>query len=97
MWHGMDRKWLAKLSPREREKFNALGTDNEREAFRILKNWSQTDSPDFYAHCESLAQRLDMSLQGASQLRKRFCAVGIMRETARYVPHKLAARYQWIA
>ncbi len=97
LWTGLHDKWRAKLSPREREKLDALTTDNEREAFRILRNWSQTDTPDFKAHWGSLAQRLGISLQGASKLRVRFCCLGIMRQTAPYVPHKLTARYQWRA
>ena len=96
-WAGMERRWMSKLSPGERDKFGALTTDNERTAFRILRNWSQTDAPDFYAHCQSLADRLSIGLSGAAKLRHRFCSLGILRKTAEYVPRKLAARYQWIA
>jgi hypothetical protein len=96
-WAGMQRHWLRKLTPAERIKFDALITNNERETFRIIRNWSQTDDPDFKVHCESLAHRLGITLQGASNLRRRFCALGILRQTAAYVPHKLAARYVWIA
>ncbi len=85
LWEGMHTQWRAKLSPREEESLASLTTDNEREAFRILRNWSRTDKTgkaDFKVHCKSLGQRLGMTLQGASALRKRFCALGIMRETA---------------
>jgi hypothetical protein len=34
----MQRKWLWKLIPAERIKFDALATDNEREAFKIVRN-----------------------------------------------------------
>jgi hypothetical protein len=96
-WAGMERQWLRKLSPAEREKFDNLTTGTEREAFRILRNWSQTDAPDFKAHCRTLSERLGMTLQGAAAIRGRFCSLGILRQTAQYVPHKLAARYKWIA
>ena len=96
-WAGMERQWRRKLSPCDREKFDSLTTDTERDAFRILRNWSQTDSPDFKAHCRTLSQRLGITLQGAASIRRRFCASGILRQTARYVPHKLAARYEWLA
>jgi hypothetical protein len=96
MWSGLERKWLRKLSASERDKFDALTTDNERAAFRILRNWSQTTSPDFKAHCRSLSARLGVTLKTAVNIRHRFCP-GIMRKTADYVPHKLAARYQWTA
>jgi hypothetical protein len=97
LWAGMERHWLAKLFSQEREKFDALTTDNEREAFRILRNWSHMDSPDFKAHCRSLSVRLGVTLQGSAKIRRRFCSFGILKQTAFYVPHKLAARYQWIA
>jgi len=95
-WSGMDREWKAKLSPAEREKLESLTTENEYDSFRILKSWSQTSEPDFKIHCESLRERLGISVKGASKLRRRFCALGILRPTAPYVPHKLCARYQWI-
>jgi hypothetical protein len=97
MWAGLDRKWRARLSPAERKQFDALTTNNDRDAFRILRNWSQTDSPDFKAHCRSLANRLGVTLKTASNIRHRFCSLGILRQTAKYVPHMLSARYQWIA
>lgn len=33
LWAGMERKWQAKLSPHERERFEVLTTDNERKPF----------------------------------------------------------------
>ena len=96
-WAGMDRKWKRDLSPAEREKFDSLTTDAERDAFRILHNWSRTDSPDFYAHCETLADRLGIKPSGAAKIRRRFCSLSILRLTAPYVPHTKAARYEWRA
>jgi hypothetical protein len=96
-WAGMDRKWKRDLSPAEREKFDSLTTERERDAFRILRNWSQTDWPDFYAHCETLADRLGIKPSGAAKIRRRFCSLGMLRQTAQYVPRKLAARYEWCA
>jgi hypothetical protein len=97
MWAGMDRKWKTKLSPAERKKFDCLSGENDRDAFRILRNWSQTDSYDFKVHCESLANRLRVTLKTAANIRRRFCCFGIIRKSAEYVPHKLAARYRWVA
>jgi hypothetical protein len=96
-WSGIQREWKAKLSPAEREKFEHLTTEAERDAFRILRNWSQTDSPDFYASCESLSHRLGISVEGASKLRRKFCKIGILSPTAPYVPNKFCARFKWIA
>ena len=72
-------------------------TDTLRGAFRILRNWSQADAPDFKAHCRSLGGRLGVTLQGAANIRRHFCSLGILWQTAQYVPHKLAARYKWTA
>ena len=97
LWSGMGRIWRGKLSAAEREKFDTLTSDNEREAFRITRNWSKSDSPDFKIVCESLANRLGVTLKTASNIRRRFCSLGILKPTADYVPHRLAARYQWTA
>jgi hypothetical protein len=96
-WSGMDRKWKAKLSSSEREKIESLTTETQYDAFRIVRNWSQTSKPDFKIHCESLARRLGISLKGASQLRFKFCKLGILWPTAPFVPHKRCARFEWIA
>jgi hypothetical protein len=97
LWLWKGQEWQRKLLPPEREKFEHLTTEGERDAFRILRNWSQTDSPDFYASCESLGARLGKSLRGASKLRRKFCELRILRPTAPYVPHKLCARFEWTA
>ncbi len=78
----MERDWLSQLTPAERIKFDALTTDNERDAFKILRNWSQTDSPDFRVHCRTLGEQLGITLQGAADIRRRFCMLGILRQTA---------------
>jgi hypothetical protein len=96
-WAGLQRQWFRKLSPAERIKFDVLTTENERDAFKVLRNWSQSDSPDFKVHCRSLAKRVGISWRGASKLRLRFCSLGIVKQTAPSVPQKLAARYAWIA
>ncbi|PYI80448.1 MAG: hypothetical protein DMF05_06315 [Verrucomicrobia bacterium] len=93
----MHREWKAKLSPAEREKFEHLTTESESDAFRILRNWSQTDSPDFYASCESLSHRLGISVRGASKLRRKFYKIGILWPMAPYVPNKFCPRFKWIA
>jgi hypothetical protein len=97
LWSGMERKWRYKLSPVEREKFESLETENERDAFRIIRNWKNASTEfDFKVVCGSLADRLGVTLKTASNIRQRFCALGILEQTAPYVPHKLAARYEWL-
>jgi hypothetical protein len=96
-WSGMERQWCAKLSALERAAFKRLTTDTDRDAFRIIHNWSKSESPDFKIHCRTLADRLGVTLQTASNIRRRFCSLGILQHVARYVPHRLAARYKWTA
>jgi hypothetical protein len=97
MWQSHERSWLPRLSEAERTLFDALDTEIERSAFRILRNWAQTDEPDFFAHCQNLADRLGITREGAGSLRRRFCAMGIMRKTKDYIIRQRATRYQWIA
>ena len=96
-WSGMERQWCAKLSAEERAKFDCLTSDTDRDAFRVIHNWSKSESPDFKIHCRTLADRLGVTLQTASNVRRRFCSLGILQHVARYVPHRLAARYKWTA
>ena len=96
-WAGRHRQWLGRLSQNERRKFDSLTTENERDAFRIVRNWAQTDEPDFFVHCQTLADRLGITLAGAACIRVRFCSLGILKQTASYMRKKLAARYAWTA
>jgi hypothetical protein len=97
LWLWKEQEWKRKLASSERQKFEELTTESERDAFRIIRNWSQTDSPDFYVSCESLGARLGKSPRGASKLRRKFCQLRILRPTAPYVPHKRCARFEWKA
>jgi hypothetical protein len=99
LWTGLERRWLASLSDCERQKFDVLKTDTLRDAFRIIRNWSsaEPDVFDFKTVARNLGDRLGVSLYWASNIRRHFCALGIIRKTADYVPHKLACRYKWIA
>ena len=97
-WAGMEREWLAKLSPTEREKYDRLTTQTERDAFRIVRNWSQTAvAGEFKIRCQSLGDRLGMSLKGASKLRRKFCELGILKQTKPYVPNTFCGRFRWTA
>lgn len=93
-------QWLAELTESERSKFEALPINsNDRAAFRIIRNFARLAGRgrDFKVVAEHLAQRLPATLQTACNIRRRFCKAGILQPTSLYVPHKLAARYLWIA
>jgi hypothetical protein len=100
LWGWWETRWLGELSESQREKFEALREDStDREAFRVIRNFAQLSSNegnDFRIVAEQLAKRLGVTLQSACNIRRRFCAAGILEQTAEYVPQKLAARFTWI-
>jgi hypothetical protein len=97
-WSGMEREWLSKLSRTERDKRESLTTQREREGFRIVRNWSQTaNAGEFKIRCQSLGDRLGISLKGASKLRQKFCELGILKQTRPYIANRFCARFEWTA
>jgi hypothetical protein len=97
-WDGMERKWLAGLSVAERQKYDVLTTQEQRDAFRIVRNWSNTAvAGEFKIRCQSLADRIGISLTGASKQLQRFCRAGILKRTKPHVPNKFCARFRWTA
>jgi hypothetical protein len=97
-WSGWERKWLQGLSPAEREKYETLTTQRERDGFRIVRNWSQiANAGEFKIRCQSLGDRLGISLKGASKLRRKLCELGILKQTRPYVANKFCARFRWTA
>ena len=101
LWDWWEAQWLAELSESERKKFEALPINsNDRTAFRIVRNFARLVNEhgcDFKIVAEHLAKRLPATLQTACNIRRRFCDAKILQPTVAYVPHKLAARYRWIA
>jgi hypothetical protein len=98
-WEWKDAGWLGECSPAEKQKFNRLVSDNERDAFRIIKSFSRKagEGKDFPIQCQSLADRLGITLKGASKMREKFRRLGILEQTASYVPNQSCARYHWTA
>jgi hypothetical protein len=97
-WDWKAREWKGKLNAQERQKFDNLTTENDRDAFRIIRNWSQTqtEAHEFKIRCESLADRLGITLRGASKIRRRFSSLGLLKQTKPYVPNKFCARFKWL-
>jgi hypothetical protein len=92
----VEREWFAGLSAAERQKYEALMTQHEREGFRILRNWSQiANTGEFKIRCQSLGDRLGMSLKGASKLRQKFCELEILKQTRPYIANRFCARFRW--
>lgn len=97
-WLGRERKWFAGLCADELQKYEALTTQLEREGFRIIRNWSQiANTGEFKIRCQSLGDRLEMSVKGASKLRRKFCELGILKQTRPYIANRFCARFRWTA
>ncbi len=100
LWDGLREKWLATLTDRERSQFRGLTTETERDGFRIVRGYHRYSEAqkqaDFPIAVENLGERLGLTKQGASEMRKKFVAVGILELTLPYRPNKTAARYKWL-
>ena len=97
----MEKKWLETLDRGERSKFDQLSTDNERDAFRIIRSFwgkSKVDGvSDFPVAVLNLGERIAISKQWAYELREKFVKLGILRRTALALPNQAAARFAWTA
>ena len=100
LWSGLASKWTATLSEKEREIFTALETENERDAFRIVRSFArkakQDGAEDFPVARDNLAERLGITGPGASKIRDKLAKLGVVEKTAAYVPNKFAARFKWL-
>ena len=98
-WLGLADKWTVTLSAAEREIFTRLETENERDAFRIVRSYGrkaeQDGATDFPIVRDSLAARLGVTGKGAGWIRDKLAKLGAIVKTADYIPNKFAARYCW--
>jgi hypothetical protein len=100
LWAGLVESWMANLTATERESFNRLETENERDAFRIVQSFArkamQDGAADFPIVRDSLADRLGVTGKGAAGIRDKLARLGVISKTANYVPNKFAARFRWL-
>lgn len=100
LWAGLAEKWAATLSTTEREIFKRLETENERDAFRIVRSYArkadQDGAADFPIVRDNLAARLGITGNGAAGIRDKLARLGAIEKTADYVPNKFAARFRWL-
>lgn len=98
-WQWRVDAWVSELTPDECEKFKLLETDRDRDAFRMIKNFSRFNptEKDFPVACQALADGLGLTIPGASKLRTRFTLLGLIVQTKPYVPNKSPARFRWTA
>jgi hypothetical protein len=100
-WQGLSEKWAAKLSEVEREVFARLDTQNERDAFRIVRSFARKaesdGAADFPIVRDNLAARLGVTGNGAAGIRDKLARLGLIEKTADCVKNKFAARFKWLA
>jgi hypothetical protein len=100
LWGGLDARWRETLSEEESQKFGLLDTDNERDAFRILRSFATKaaidGAPDFPIVRDNLGVRIGITGKGAAGIRDKLARLRVLAKTANYVPNKLAARYRWL-
>ena len=99
LWRGLHQRWLAGLTQAEKRCFDALETEHLKDAFRIIysyQRWAaKAGKADFAVAVGDLGNRLGISTQGASQVRKALVRSGVMEETAPYQPNRRAASFRW--
>ena len=100
LWAGLADRWTATLSTAEREIFTRLETENERDAFRIVRSFGrkakQDGAADFPIARDSLAERLGVTGKGAAWIRDKLAKLDAIAKTADYIPNKKAARFRWL-
>lgn len=100
LWAGLAENWRSNLSATERQIFTRLETENERDAFRIVRSFArkaeQDSTADFPIARDNLAERLGITGKGAAGIREKFVRLGVIKKTANYVPNKFAARFKWL-
>jgi hypothetical protein len=99
LWTWMTTQWRAELSDAEEEIFIGLSTQTERDLFRILRNFARLACSqkeiDFPFPLQHVAERLGVSFQYLSKLRKRFVGASLIVQTAPAITNRSAARFQW--
>ena len=99
-WDGMRKKIVDSLSPDERQKFDALGSEHQREGFLIVRAFAGVAAhkreTDFAIARASLADRLSITPPGAADVIQKLCELEVVALTQAYIRHKKPARFRWL-
>jgi hypothetical protein len=95
-WESFRKKELARMNHSERERFDKLKTEEQREAFFLCRSFANLES-EFPLSQASLADRLGLTRPGARYVIDRLIEERAIERTAEAKPHRKAACYQWIA
>ena len=93
-WKSFRTKELARLSHSERERFDKLQTEAQREAFFLCRSFAKFKT-EFPLSQASLADRVSITRQGAGYVIERLIEIGAIAKTAEARPHNKSAYYRW--
>jgi hypothetical protein len=100
LWSWTAQQWYSELSDGEREAFDVLSSETQRDLFRIARSFARQaeieERRDFPFPVEQVAARVGLSHQFVSNLRRRFVELGILEKTAPHVTNRTAARFRWL-
>jgi hypothetical protein len=96
----MRKTVVDKLGPEERQKFEALETERQREGFLIVHAFAGLaelkGKNDFPISQESLTDRLSMTRPGAGKVILKLRKETVIAPTQPCVIHKESAHYCWL-
>jgi hypothetical protein len=95
-WKSFRKKEMARLADSERERFDKLQTEPQREAFFLCRSFANLKN-EFPLSQASLADRLGITRPGAAYVIDRLLEVGAIKKTADAKPHSKPAYYKWTA
>jgi hypothetical protein len=98
-WDGMRKKLVSELSDAEKQAFDGLKTEHQREGFLIVHAFAgaaeHKKEKDFPISQASLADRLSITRPGAGDVIRKL-SESVIAPTQGYVRHKQPARYRWL-
>jgi len=101
MLDAFEQLFLNELRATERSTLGRLNSPVHTECFRIIRSWAQIAAfngvEEFSVSTAYLATKLGVTKPAISQLRVKFCELGLMEKTAAHIPNKRCTQYRWLA
>ena len=98
-WGGAVAKIRDRFTPAERAIYDQLGSDHQREGFRIIWTFAgaarHNGKQEFPIGRDSLADRLSITPAGASDVIRVLANRGVIRQTKPHQPHTSSSQYTW--
>jgi hypothetical protein len=99
-WAGAVAKIRDRFTPAERAIYDQLGSDHQREGFRIIWAFAgaavHNGKQEFPIGRDSLADRLSITPPGAASVIQKLCEAKAVKQTQRPVRHRSAGRFCWL-